>query len=144
MGSWTYEIFIDSKQPAEEFAESVGDILGIQFLPVTGEREVFNPEFYLYWFYEESSHMLLSIGTHNFITDAELDFPTYHYDLEVGTHGISHDSEKIRLAEIYSRQAFAKLKAARRYRMMLVYDVQILIEKYDPAVDSQLSSDSQG
>ncbi len=137
MGSLVYEIFIDSNQPAEAFVREIGSILEVEFLPVTGERESFNPEFYLYWFSDDVSHMVLSIGTHNFTTDGELDFSTYYYDLEVGTYGITNDSEKIRLAELFSRQLFTKLKASGRYRMMRIYDVQILIEKYDPATTQE-------
>ncbi len=136
MSESEYNIYIVSSQSIEEFAQTIDDTLGIKLLPVSEQKGLHNPTFWVYCFYDNTSPMRVLITDDIYeVTDGDMDFPNYNYRLLVGVHGISAYDEVKMLTPSFARHVFDKLKMLDRYRMMLVRDVDTLIEKHDPAHD---------
>ncbi len=139
MALYTSNIFIDSELSPEELLVWVESILGITFLPLTGQEKTLDPELVFAKYSDATSPLSLNIGFHYFDEDRQMDFPSYRYDIEVRLHGDEYSLERESLTLQFGKQIFDKLKTTRRYRLMLTQEVQVLVEKYDPASDGSAS-----
>lgn len=139
MALYTSNIFIHSELSPEELLVWVKSILGITFLPLTGQEKTLDPELVFAKYSDATSPLSLNIGFHYFDEDRQMDFPSYRYDIEVRLHGDEYSLERRSLTLQFGKQIFDKLKTTRRYRLMLTQEVQVLVEKYDPASDGSAS-----
>ena len=122
------DIFVESAAPLKIFAKEIGTLLGVEFQAISDDTEVY---------YEfQNSHIIFTVGTHNFVNDRDMNFEDYHYHLSVWALNIGDGVDSNRWRDEFVRKVFEKLKATRRYPLMLVEDIQMKVEAFCPESDT--------
>jgi hypothetical protein len=122
--SKSLDIFIESEVPIEVFVKEMETLLGVKLQPISDDEEIF---------YEfRDPQIVLSVGTHDFVNDRDMNFEDYHYDLSVRALNISAEANRKKWREKFAGTVFQKLKASRKYPLMLVEDIQVKLEAFRP------------
>jgi hypothetical protein len=122
--SKSLDIFIESEVPIEVFVKEMETLLGVKLQPISDDEEIF---------YEfRDPQIVLSVGTHDFVNDRDMNFEDYHYDLSVRALNISAEANRKKWRDTFARKVFQKLRASRKYPLMLVEDIQVKLEAFRP------------
>jgi hypothetical protein len=98
----------------------VGDLLGFGLKPATDGWEQA-----CYVHVDESVDIRL--GYHSLDNDRDMFFERYRYQIDI--HSLQEDKV---VQEQFGRSAFQKLKWTQKYALLLVYDLQVKLDEYDP------------
>lgn len=118
-------IFVHSDEEPADFKDSMENLLSMVFEPDQGHPwalyKSFVPE--RGWVY---------IATHSFLNDPGLAFDEYAYRIVVdGPYNWSTE-EGMLAHDQFAETIFDKLKSFRRYRLMMVEDLEICLDLYSP------------
>jgi hypothetical protein len=113
-------VFLEPIRPMTE-SELVADLnarLGTNFVEQPSEYAKY---------LSSSSGLALDLGTHDFENDRDMLFEEYPYVITVRKIGRNAEFQTAA-----ARRAFDALKAAGRYRLLLVSDLQSKLDEFDP------------
>jgi hypothetical protein len=113
------QIFIKSNSSLEELAQELEKVIGVEFKFILDDMDDRN--FDRYQWSGEGIYAYLST-TFGFENDVSLNFEDYQY--YIGIRGPAKEE--------YARMVFEKLKSTEQYSLMLVHDVQIKLDEYEP------------
>lgn len=124
-------IYVDPKQPLGEFMGELERLLRLSF-----QRDI-DPAFHdiTYRFTDEQSRM----WAYERDIDDEDDSPyeKYPYVIAIEARRFKEPDEMLALQKKLGYQVFETLKATGKYRLLLFWDSQVLLEKFDPAVGEE-------
>ena len=118
------DIFVGLEVPIKIFVKEIETVLGIKLQRISDGDEV------CYEF--QNAHIIFTVGMHNFVNDRDMNFEDYHYHLSVLAPNIGDGADPKKWRDEFARKVFQKLKAGRRYPLMLVEDVQVKLETFCP------------
>ena len=73
----------------------------------------------------QNTHIIFTVGAHNFANNRDMNFESGHYQLSVLAPNIGDGTDSKKCRDEFARGVFQKLKASRRWPLMLVDDVQV-------------------
>src|SRR5437879_5303687 len=100
-------IFVDSDMPLEDFIRETESLLGIKLQPVFEGGET--------WYEFRNSQVVLSIGSHEYENDRDMNFENFRYDIEVRALNINTEEERKKWREDFALLIFNKLKGTNKY-----------------------------
>ncbi|MEZ4668701.1 MAG: hypothetical protein R3E39_12385 [Anaerolineae bacterium] len=119
-------IFVQTDEDENVFVSKLEGELGIQF-------EVKHNSFGTLYSFFDSNYRWCEVGKHSLVNDRNMLFENYQYQIEIGVSNSGSATEREQALLEYAKTIFDRLRATRLYRIMLVEDVQIKIDEYDPA-----------
>ncbi|MCH8291886.1 hypothetical protein IH992_12395 [Candidatus Poribacteria bacterium] len=118
------DIFVGSEAPIKTFVKEMETLLGIKLHAISDGEEIF---------YEfRDPQIVLTVGTHDFVNDRDMNFEDYRYDLSVRALNVSTEEHRKKWRDKFVRFVFQKLKASHKYQLMLVEDIQVKLEAFCP------------
>jgi hypothetical protein len=128
MADYVY-VFVRAEADLADFAKELEQLLGIDL-----RRE---SDDYGTWYEFINPRAAVTLGEHEFINDRDLKFEDYRYDIQVRALRIKTDdpNEPLRRRDEFARSVFEKLKATRKYPLMLVDNLQTKLEEFHPVRD---------
>ncbi|WP_143308555.1 hypothetical protein [Candidatus Entotheonella palauensis] len=108
----TRDIFIASGLPMEIFTKEVALLLDIE-LQLQSDREEMFSEF-------RDQHIVLTLGTHEMENDREMHFEDYRYHISIRALNIKNEQQRTKWCQEFADTVYKKLKATRKYPLMLV------------------------
>ncbi|HBW57162.1 MAG TPA: hypothetical protein DEF27_04910 [Oscillatoriales bacterium UBA8482] len=124
--SRTLDIFVDFPQEIDHLIKELELILALKFELVSDGTDN--------WYEFRNSTITLTIGKHDFENDQDIKFEEYPYNLSIRSLNISTEFYRQNWCNDFASYVFQKLKATERYRLMLVDDLQVQLEKFVPVV----------
>ncbi len=121
------QIFIKSNSSLEELAQELEKVIGVEFEFILDDMDDKNYD--RYQWSGEGIYALLK-SAFGFENDVSLNFEDYQY--YIGIRGPAKEE--------YARMVFEKLKSTEQYSLMLVHDVQIKLDEYEPHPNHEVSS----
>ncbi len=133
------QIFVGFKSPLfKNFCQEIEAILGLdfRFMPDSGGNDCFD----YYVFADEHRRITLSETGEGFENDRDMNFGDYQHYIGVQAIGWRYEEEHDRILNESSRAIFEKLKAAGRYPLMMIYDMQRKLDEFQPKQNEAISS----
>lgn len=118
------EIFVDSRAPLEDFVNELESLLGIAL-----QRAYDNGET---WYEFKDQHIALTAGTHEYENSRKMNFEDYRYDIEVRALNIQTEEERKQWRDNFAYSVFKKLKETNNYCLMMVENLGVKLEEFDP------------
>jgi hypothetical protein len=118
------DIFVDSCAPLEDFVNELESLLGITFQRVYDNGET--------WHEFKDQHIVLTVGTHEYENSHNMNFQDYHYDIEVRALNIQTEEERKKWRDDFAHSVFKKLKETNNYRLMMIENLGVKLEEFDP------------
>lgn len=122
-------IFIQASVPLEVLAQELAEVLSVTWQPVQDEYVAFRA-------LRPDQHWSLDLGTHALEDDGNLDFTAYPYQVDIHTINIREADPLEQTREQAAYIVFERLKALGKYALMLVEDVQIKRDVYNPETEA--------
>jgi len=121
-------IFVASKASSDIFAEEIETILNISLeaRPVPEAKDVF-------YRFSDGQSKWFDVIRHTLINDRHLNFEDYTYQLSIGTFGVNDRDERKKIQRDFAYAVYEKLKQTNKYALLMTDDVQIELERFDPA-----------
>lgn len=120
-------IFVHSDEEPADFKDSMENLLSMVFEPDQGHPWALYKSF-------DPERGWVCIETHSFLNDPGLAFDEYPYRIEVlGPYNWSTE-EGMLAHNQFAETIFGKLKSSRRYRLMMVENLEIRLDLYSPDV----------
>jgi hypothetical protein len=117
-------IFIDTDLSLEQIATELGILLQLTFESQQDEYEK--------WYAVRNEEGLFTIGTHDFEGDDNMPFKNYKYEMAFWVNRDKPSNEREDIQQEVGEKVFEKLKVARKYALLYVFDVQKKIAEYKP------------
>jgi predicted nuclease of restriction endonuclease-like RecB superfamily len=125
--SVTKDIFIKSNSSLGELAQELEKVTGVEFEFILDDMD--DGKLDRYQWNREGIYAFL-IRAFDFVNDKSLNFEDYQY--YIGIEGPAQEE--------YARMVFEKLKSTEQYSLMLVHDVQVELDEYEPYPNHEVSS----
>ncbi len=129
--SRSIDIFADAKAPLGIFMREIETVLGFKLQRVDEGGET--------WYEFRNPRIVLTVGEHDFETDRDMNFADYRYNLSVRALNINTEKERKQWREEFARAVFEKLKATRRYPLMMVENLGVKLDEFRPEPAQQKS-----
>src|SRR5437588_381969 len=111
------DIFVGTDESLEVLNRDLGSILAKSLEPrASGEES---------WYEFSDEHAILTLGRHDFVNDRDMPFGQYPYHIGIRAVGAQNEDERTAWRDALANQIFKRLKATKRYRLLLVEDVQV-------------------
>jgi hypothetical protein len=75
---------------------------------------------------------VLTVGTHEFENSHNMNFQDYRYDIEVRALNIQTEEERKKWRDDFAHAVFKKLKETNSYRLMMIENLGVKLEEFDP------------
>jgi hypothetical protein len=121
--SWNVSLFISGPRSIKELASEVSSLLGIKL------QEVENDSITKYA-YSTPDFTLDLYADHGMENDRDLKFQDYSYELSLWRSDTASREEAQERTLTFAKFAFEKLKATRRYSLMLVENSQTKLDSF--------------
>lgn len=121
MYSESVNIYVDSDEPAEVLASQIEQAFGIRlWVNADHKRDLI---------YADSQQWLVIHEQERFVDrdESAADFP---YWIEVGSYAAGY-TDRLKYAHEFARLIYEKLKAARRYRFLMLADPEATLEQVE-------------
>ncbi len=118
------DIFVDSRAPLEDFVNELESLLGITLQRFCDNGEI--------WYEFKNQHIVLTVGTHEYENSHNMSFQDYHYDIEVRALNIQTEEERKKWRDDFAYAVFKKLKNTNSYRLMMIENLGVNLEEFDP------------
>jgi len=122
--STSIEIFVDSHAPLEDFALEIESLLGIPLERFSDEWET--------WYEFGDEHITLMVIAHEYENSQNIHFEDYRYDIEVRALNTQTEAECEKWRGDSARSIFQKLKELNKYPLMMVEDLGVKLDQFDP------------
>ncbi|HLP87532.1 MAG TPA: hypothetical protein VK184_02860 [Nostocaceae cyanobacterium] len=122
--SRSLDIFVESKTEIETFVEQIEFLLGIKLKLIHDENES--------WYEYQNSTINLTLGTHEFENDKNMNFEDYDYYISIRSLNIETEEKREKWRNDFAQNIFNKLKETQKYQIMLVDDLQKKLEGFSP------------
>jgi len=120
-------LFIDANISLEALAREISTLLRIDLERRTDAYET--------WYEYADATTMLTLGTHDFENDQDLNFAAYRHDIELRALNLGEPEEREqRLADLV-KFVYQKLKATQKYPLLLVDDLQVKLAEFSPQPD---------
>ncbi|MCE7945829.1 MAG: hypothetical protein DYG88_00195 [Chloroflexi bacterium CFX4] len=123
-------IFIQAQTPLDVFAEELSTLLGITWQPVQDNSHI------AFRALRSDQGWALALGTHTLQNDGDLVFEVYPYQIDIHTINVHDATLRESIRELGARTVFDQLKALGKYGLMLVENVQIKRDVYNPETEA--------
>ena len=125
------DIFVEADVPIQVFVKEVEMLLGIKLQRISDGEDVY---------YEfQNSPIIVTVGTHEFVNDRDMNFEDYRYHLSVWGIHIGDGAAPQKSRDEFACFIFHKLKASQRYRLMLVEDIQMKLEVFQQPMSAKVN-----
>jgi hypothetical protein len=115
-------LFVAAETNFDEFVQEINNILGLKLQKQKDEYDE--------WYAARTEEGLFEAWVHNFENDRDLRFEEYKYEITYWVNkSLAPEMIEEKQNEV-GRRLFDKLKATKRYPLMLVYDVQSKLDEY--------------
>jgi len=122
--SRSMHLFIDTKSSLATLAQEVSSLLRINLQRRADAHET--------WYEYDDATTVLTLGTHDFENDRDMNFEDYRYDIELRALNLDTPEEREqRLADLV-KVVYQKLKATQKYPLLLVDDLQVKLAEFSP------------
>jgi hypothetical protein len=118
------DIFVGSQIPLEDFVRELESLLEIRLQLVSSSGEK--------WYEFRDTHIVLTVGTHEYENSRDIDFEDYRYDIKVRALNIQTEEERKKWRDDFAHHAFEKLKKMNRYRLMMIENLGVKLATYSP------------
>ncbi len=118
------DIFVDTRAPLEDFVSELESLLGITFQRVSDNGEI--------WYEFKDKHIVLTVGTHEYENSRNMNFKDYRYDIEMRALNIQTEEKRKKWRDDFAHSVFKKLKETNNYRLMMVENLGVKLEEFDP------------
>jgi hypothetical protein len=129
--SRSIDIFVDSQAPLGVFVREIELLLGVKLQRRSESGET--------WYEFRDPRIVLTIGEHDLENDRDMNFADYRYDFSVRALNVKTEEERKQWREEFARAAFEKLKATRRYPLMMVENLGVKLDEFRPEPAQQKS-----
>ena len=124
------DIFVDSRTPLEDFVNKLESLLGITLRRAHDNGDI--------WYEFKDQHIVLTVGTHEYENSYNINFQDYPYDIEVRALNIQTEEERKKWRDDFARSVFKKLKETNSYHLMMIENLGVKLEEFDPKLKSTL------
>ena len=124
-----FHIFIESDVTLDQFAKQLSVLLGLSLQPKADEYER--------WYEAYIPNGFLDVGKHNFDDDKDMNFESYRFDLRIWPQNVVTEEDWQKALKTMACPIFEKLKAAGRYSLMLVEDLQVKLDEFHPQLTAR-------
>lgn len=137
MGDFQFSVFVATPETIEAFAGELQRILDIQIDRLEFDKPNIyglNAHFFLYAFCDLPAERGFTLLHQGFLSDGNVDLEAYDYEVratDLNPSEFSPDQRRT-LALDYARLIFDRLKATRRYQLMLVESVDAKLDEFAP------------
>lgn len=122
--SKSIHLFIDANSGLEALAQEVSFLLSINLQRRADLHDA--------WYEYEDATTVLTLGTHDFGNDHDMNFEDYRYDIELRALNLDTPEEREqRLADLV-KFVYQKLRATQKYPLLLVDDLQVKLAEFLP------------
>lgn len=122
--SKSLDIFVKPKTEMENFIKQIEFLLGIKLRLIYDENEN--------WYEYQNSTINLTLGTHEFENDKNMNFEDYDYYISIRSLNIEMEEKREKWRNDFAQNIFNKLKETQKYQIMLVDDLQKKLEEFSP------------
>jgi len=122
--STNIDIFVDAQTGLEEFAAELEILLQIKLTRIDENAEIY------YAF--RNSQIDMTLGTHEFDNDRDMNFEDYNYDISVRALNLESEEKRKQWRERFAFEIFEKLKATDKYDLMMIENIQIKLAEFHP------------
>lgn len=128
------DIFVNSDLEIKNFLQEMQAILDISLSPISDEPWTY----YEYW----DPPLYLTVREHTLENNLGIEFEDCKYVIGVSAVRIYKADERIRLQDELGEMVFDKLKVTKKYKLLLVDDLQHKGAEYDPDSAEQKTDNS--
>ena len=122
--SRSMHLFLATKSGLEPLAQEISSLLRMNLQRCADAHET--------WYEYEDATTVLTLGTHDFENDREMNFEDYQYDIELRALNLGESEEREqRLADLV-KFVYQTLKATQKYHLLLVDNLQVKLAEFSP------------
>lgn len=124
--SESLNIFVDTRRPLDEFIQELDQLLHRSF-----QCEIDPADNHVMYTFDDDKTSI-RIYKHEFDNDRDLLYEEYPYFIDVRAKRRKNWEEAEAWQKELGSQIFEALKKTGEYRLLMVWDLQLFLEKFDP------------